>query len=146
MEQIKALLQRGFQSSSGKTPEFAAFTRLFKKHFAKELETVGATLKVFSVGHFYVSGFFQLNEQLFYFSISDVRMYTDNGHWGSMLIRTAKNMKDYSGGTNTYTDGIQSGMMKEWVRMSKHFGFLPKTDDTNSQTVAVQKWPGSIGA
>lgn len=126
MEQIKALLERGFQSSSGKTPEFAAFARLFKKHFAKELATVGATLKVFSVGHFYVSGFFELNGQLFYFSISDVRMYTDSGHWGSVLIRTAKDVKDFSGGTNTYTDGIKSGMIKQWVETSQRFGYMAR--------------------
>jgi hypothetical protein len=146
MKQIKALLERGFQSSSGKTPEFSAFARLFKKHFTKELESVGALLKVYSIGHFYVSGFFTIDEQLFYFSISDVRNYKEQGHWGSVLIRTAQHLKDFTGGTNTYTDGIQTGMMKEWVRISRHFGYLPKRDGIDAQTVAVQKWPGSIGA
>lgn len=138
MEHIKALLQRGFQSSSGKTPEFTKFARLFKKHFTVELQSVGATLEKFNVGHFYLSGFFTLNGQLFYFSISDVRMYAEHGHWGSMLIRTAKHLKDFTGGTNTYTDGIKTGMIKEWVETSRHFGYTkPK---------GIAKWPGSIGA
>jgi hypothetical protein len=119
---------------------------MFKNDWKKELATVGATLEAYSVGHFYVSGFFKLNGQLFYFSISDVRNYSENGHWGSILIRTAQHLKDYSGGTNTYTDGIKTGILKEWVRMSRRFGYLPKEDEIDAQTVAVQKWPGSIGA
>ena len=146
MERIKKLLQKGFQTSSGKTPEFKSFARLFKNDWTKELATVGATLEAFNVGHFYLSGFFTLQGQLFYFSISDVRMYQEHGHWGSILIRTAKNLKDYSGGTNTYTDGIGTGVIKEWLRLSRHFGYLPKVDGVDSQTVAVSKWPGSIGA
>lgn len=139
MERIKKLLKKGFQSSSGKTPEFKSFARLFKNDFKKELDSIGATLEAFSVGHFYLSGFFKLNDQLYYFSISDVRMYTENGHWGSMLVRTAKSLKDFTGGTNTYTDGIKPGMMQAWVETSKRFGYI----DRNA---ATQKWPGSIGA
>jgi hypothetical protein len=126
MERIKKLLEKGFDSSPSKTPAFRTFARLFKNDFTKELQSVGAILEVYSVGHFYVSGFFKLNEQLFYFSISDVRMYSDQGHWSSILIRTAKHTKDFTGGTNTYTDGIGTGIMKEWVRVSKHYGVIPR--------------------
>jgi hypothetical protein len=126
MERIKKLLQRGFESSSVKTPAFRTFARLFKNDFTKELQSINATLEVYSVGHFYVSGFFKVGEQLFYFSISDVRNYAEHGHWGSVLVRTARHTKDFSGGTNTYTDGMSTGMMKEWARLSKHFGYLPR--------------------
>src|ERR1017187_9141938 len=101
MKKSLTLLMQGFESSSGKTPEFFAFTKIFKTELKKELETVGAELTDFGVGHFYVSGFFKKNEQLFYFSLSDVR---DCGYAGqiNMLYRTAQHNKDYTGGHNQY--------------------------------------------
>jgi hypothetical protein len=56
MKKTVELLKAGFESSSGKTPEFMHFTRVFKKEFTSELKSIGATDINFSVGHFYVSG------------------------------------------------------------------------------------------
>ena len=63
------LIKKGFESSSETTPEFLEFYRTFKSEFRKELKSIGATNIVFSRGHFYVSGFFTLNGQGWYFSI-----------------------------------------------------------------------------
>lgn len=102
---LKKLQADDFESSSSKTPEFSTFARAFKKAISKELESVGAKLTDFSVGHFYISGFFKKGEQLFYFSISDVR----HGFGTELLYRTATSNKDYTGGSNQYVS-IGEGM------------------------------------
>lgn len=115
MKKSIAMLKRGFESSSGLTPEFQQFFRTFKSEFTKELQTIGASNIVFSRGHFYVSGFFtDVSGQAWYFSLSDVRgmikMPFVEGF--ALLYRTAKNYKDYTGGRNRYRT-IEPGMAKE---------------------------------
>lgn len=101
-------LKAGFQSSSGTTLEFKSFATSFKNDFKKELKSVGATDIKFSVGHFYISGFYTLEGQAYYFSISDVRFFPEE----RLLYRTAKDYKDFSGGTNRYVK-IETGMAKK---------------------------------
>jgi len=117
MKQIIQLLQAGFESSSGRTPEFSSFARKFKSAIKKELATIEAELTAYSVGHFYVSGFFRVRsmqgDSCYYFSLSDVR----GGEYVSdhkMLYRTAKDEKDYTGGGNQYII-IGEGMAKKMV-------------------------------
>ncbi len=118
MKNTVIALLAGFESSSGKTPEFLQFYRTFKKEFTKELQFLSATNVQFSRGHFYVSGFFTLGTQAWYFSLSDVRgmdysMKTNPGSCMSQLLyRTAKHYKDYTGGRNQYVR-IGSGMSAE---------------------------------
>lgn len=97
MKQTLRLLKAGFESSSSKTPEFMTFTKVFKKEFTSELKNIGATNIKFNVGHFYISGFFTVNCQAYYFSISDVRSSSFE-----LLYRTVKDYKDYTGGQNRY--------------------------------------------
>ncbi len=101
MKKSTQLIAQGFESSSGKTPEFLAFARTFKAEFMAGLKARGAKEFEFSVGHFYLSGFFTAPDGgLLYFSIDDVRWSKP----GLLLIRTAKHRKDYTGGSNrTYT-------------------------------------------
>jgi hypothetical protein len=114
---IKLLLQ-GFESSSGLTQEFSNFYKTFKSEFTKELSTVGATEIKFSRGHFYVSGFYTVNGQAWYFSLSDVRgmdyslRNNPSGCSSKLLYRTAKNYSDYTGGSNVYVK-IESGMAQK---------------------------------
>jgi hypothetical protein len=117
MKESIALLMKGFESSSGCTPEFKKFYSTFKKEFAKELKSIGAENIVFSRGHFYISGFFTINDQPYYFSISDVRgmdysiKYNPDSCTSKLLYRTAKDYKDYLGGSNHFVK-IESGMAK----------------------------------
>lgn len=111
-------LQQGFQSSSGVTDEFLRFMKAFRAEFKKELLTIGATDIKIEKGHFYVSGFFTVNQQPYYFSISDVRGM-DHGLrtnplscMSQMLYRTARNYKDYTGGHNQYVP-IKPGMARK---------------------------------
>jgi hypothetical protein len=102
IENMNKWLNNQFQSSSSTTQEFKSFARDFNKYLVKEL---GTDYKVvdFSRGHFYVSGFIQNKQgQYIYFSTSDVRFFP-NEWYDNVLIRTAKDVKDYSGGANKRT-------------------------------------------
>lgn len=116
MKKTLKLLRNDFESSSGLTPEFAEFFKTFKSEFTKELNTIGATDITFSRGHFYVSGFFTVDGQIWYFNIGDVRGMVhamDNGScMGKLLYRTALSNKDYTGGTNRYAT-IRVGMAED---------------------------------
>ena len=56
----------------------------------------------FSNGHYYFSGFATKNNKVIYFSIPDVR-YSWSSDGLNLLIRTAKDYKDYTGGSNNYS-------------------------------------------
>ena len=103
MKKTFELLQAGFQSSTGTTPEFKSFVSVFKREFKKLLQNFNATQIKINKGHFYISGFFKVDNQWFYFSLSDVRSFqAGSTHWGSLLVRTAKDAKDFTGGKNEY--------------------------------------------
>ena len=95
---------RNWEFSTGGTTgaDFKVFAKLFRK-FIKENLPPGAVLKKFNVNHYYVSGFIERNNKYVYFSISDVR-YFKNAWAENILIRTAKNEEDYTGGSNRFTD------------------------------------------
>ncbi|NJO64018.1 MAG: hypothetical protein HC836_39330 [Richelia sp. RM2_1_2] len=106
MNRIVKLWKQGFQSTSGKSPAFKSFATKFKNDFKKELALREATLTAYSIGHFYVSGFFRTKENnCFYFSISDVRFFSET----QLLYRVAKNEGDYKGGINRYIP-LETGM------------------------------------
>ena len=107
---IKALqaTQKHFESSTGKTPEYLAWHRLFKKEFTQLLTNLGCSkIQIGNPNHFDMSGFFQTKSgQVWYFRIEDVRWSKD-----TMLIRTATSFADYTGGQNQYVSlnqGIDS--------------------------------------
>ena len=90
-----------FESSCYSTPEFMAFAAMYKKRINKEIELFGMKVVKWSNGHFYCSAFIEniKTGKLAYLSISDVRHFS--GSWyGNILVRTAKSLKDYCGGSN----------------------------------------------
>ena len=93
-----------FESSCCKTKEFVQFSRDFKSDL-KKLIGEDYMLVSFGVGHFYLSGFIEKKNtgELVYFSTSDVRYFNNEWH-NSLLIRTAKHIKDFSGGMNNFTN------------------------------------------
>jgi hypothetical protein len=96
-----ALLTHGLESSSETTPEWTRFASQFKRDITVEINHIGGTLTKFNKGHFYVSGFFRTSSnQCYYFSTSDLRGVTNP----NLLIRTARDEKDFRGGSNNYTD------------------------------------------
>jgi len=90
-----------FESSTVKTPEFAAFARTFRAHIKKHV--IGYELMNMNVGHFYLSGFLRnaATGKMAYFLTSDVRFFPDE--WNSnLLVRTAQHERDYTGGRNDF--------------------------------------------
>ena len=102
MDKIKKWLKYEFESSCGLTPEFQSFYGNIRSHLKKEL---GNDFD-FSIrrGHFEFYGFAKnkQTEKWAYFSASDVRYFKDAWH-DNLLIRTALNDRDYTGGSNCYT-------------------------------------------
>jgi len=92
-------LQKEFESSSSRTPEYLAFHRLFKREFTALLKSFSATeVTISKPNHFDVSGFFRdKTGQAWYFRLGDLRGFKD-----SLLIRTAKDFRDFTGGANQY--------------------------------------------
>ena len=104
MKKTLQLLRQGFESSSGTTPQFLSFVRTFRSEITKILKAKGCTNIEIGKGHFYISGFFTApSGQVYYLSLSDVRTFSETG-WnnGSLMYRTAKDYKDYTGGCNQF--------------------------------------------
>lgn len=108
VKQIK-LGEEHFGSGGRNTPAFHTFFRSFTNKLTKQLRDAGCSNIEFSKGHFYLSGFFKKGDQWWYFSLSDVR-----SNWGepSLLYRTAKDNKDFTGGINKYVP-VGEYMVKE---------------------------------
>jgi len=90
-----------FGSGTRNTPEFKGFMRIVHSDFRK-LKNAGiiTDYKVIT-SHFYFVVFFTVNDThktVHYMSVSDVRHFTPN----KILIRRAKNYKDFRGEGNNY--------------------------------------------
>ena len=101
---IEKWLDYEFESSSMTTPEFATFAREYKKELTKQLPD-NCEIVAWSRGHFYISCFIKNNTsgRFAYLSTSDVRHFP-NEWYNNILIRTAKHEKDYTGGSNDWSD------------------------------------------
>jgi len=93
-----------FQSACGETPEFKSFCTKLKNAMKKEIKEdyPDLELTVWNKGHFYVSGFVTRKSDgaIFYFSLNDVR---SGDATEKMTYRSAKNLKDFTGGANRWT-------------------------------------------
>ena len=93
-----------FETSSGKTPEWTTFSRQLRMYLKRTL-TPEFEVVNYMRGHFYFSAFVRHlgTGQLLYLSCSDVRFFRD-GWYNNVLVRTAENERDFTGGRNTYTN------------------------------------------
>lgn len=92
-------MKRKNYSGSDLSQEFKSFFRKEKSRITKILAGRGCTNIEMNYGFYYFSGFFTApSGQVYYFSCSDVR------HFGydQLLIRTAKDYNDFTGGPNNY--------------------------------------------
>ena len=98
---IEKWLNYKFESSSSLTPEFAQFRKEIKSYIKKQLDKDLELIMPFGTLHFAFSGFIKnkLTGKFVYFSCDDVR-YSKNAWHNNLLIRTALNEKDYTGGSN----------------------------------------------
>ena len=80
-------------------PEFKKFFRSERKRITEILTKIGCTKIEMDYGFYYFNGFFTSQSgQIYYFSVSDVRHFP----YEKIMYRTAKDYKDYSGGSNQY--------------------------------------------
>lgn len=111
---IEKWLNYQFESSSGLTEEFAQFYREYRKALK---DTLSSQFELVGIdrGHFYISGFLKnkTTGKFAYISCSDVRGGNEEWYY-SILVRSAKNEKDYTGGSNcftTFTNLLQSALI-----------------------------------
>lgn len=91
-----------FESSTKNTKQFNSFSRNFKTYLKKELPE---DIKIinFTKGHFNISIFVknETSGKFAYISVWDVRL---GKCWSkNILYRTAKDEKDFTGGSNRYS-------------------------------------------
>ncbi len=112
MKVVLNMLAQGFESSTTETLEFNQFFREFKREFNYELRSINGKKARYMKGHFGLSGFFTFEDKVYYFSLSDVRHFPDS----QLLIRTALNYSDFTGGSNQYAT-IEKGMLKKFFNL-----------------------------
>ena len=93
-----------FQSSISETPEFRTFCAKLKNAMKKDINENYSDLEIssWSKGHFEVSGFItrKSDSAIFYFRIGDVRGW--NVATSHQMYRSARHLKDYTGGINRH--------------------------------------------
>jgi len=82
--------------------EFNRFSRDLKKFVERNLPP-NAKLADYIRGFYCVSGFIERDGKFVYFSISDIRHFPNKGV-ADILVRTAKDSHDYTGGINNFAD------------------------------------------
>lgn len=92
-------MKRKNYSGSDLGQDFKDFFRREKNRLSKILKEKGCTNIELNYGFYYFSGFFTSpSGQAYYLSCSDVRHFGYN----QLLIRTAKDYNDFTGGSNQY--------------------------------------------
>ena len=93
-----------FEFSTGSTTgeDYKEFERKYINYLKKMCISYGWELVKPSKSHYEFTAFIKKQDKYVYFSISDVR-YFPNEWYNHILVRTAKNEKDYHGGKNNYT-------------------------------------------
>jgi hypothetical protein len=112
MKKCIELIKNGkFENERGETSKMSIqFVNAFRKSI-KESLGYGLDNMDIRAGHYYMSGFFQLTDKrIFYVSCSDIRFFP----FDNILIRTAKDFKDYTGGSNNYilTNDFSNGLRR----------------------------------
>ncbi len=84
--------------------DFISFARNLKAELNVHIKEHGCELVIFRKGSFFVSGFVYnpVKDKFMYFNVGDVR---DTGIWHKrVLVREARNTKDYTGMQNQWTE------------------------------------------
>ncbi len=92
-----------FSSGCDTGEDYKSFQRKYINYLKSIANEYGWELVKTIKGHYEFSAFFKFKDRFAYMSISDVRFFK-NEWFSNILIRTAKNEKDYTGGQNNYTN------------------------------------------
>ena len=100
---LKPFVKKGIEDwGSVVSDDYKSFQTKYKNFLKKLCKENGYELASFLPGHYEFSCFVKNNDKFVYISISDVR-YFKTSWFNLILIRTAQNEKDYTGGYNQYT-------------------------------------------
>ncbi|MDR3319240.1 MAG: hypothetical protein LBS99_07345 [Clostridiales bacterium] len=114
LESLKSYLGHGFSSGSYPGDDYLAFQKIYISYLSKLAAENGWELAAALKGHYSFSAFFKNDAGKFvYMSVGDVR--GSRGEWfDSILVRTARHERDYTGGRNNYTSLPElAGSMRE---------------------------------
>lgn len=100
-ETLAGFMAWQFTTGSTTGEDFKRFARLFRAEIKRSLPGCAELVNV-NAGHYYLSGFVKRGDKFVYWSISDVRFFPGAWH-KSMLVRTARHDRDYTGGINCAT-------------------------------------------
>lgn len=99
---VKKRENHEFSNGPTKWPDFLEFSKEFKQLLTQITKELEATLLMGSPGHYYLSWFVEKMGKYVYGNTSDVRHFS-NHRRDNILVRTAKDEKDFMGGQNQYT-------------------------------------------
>jgi len=106
---IKEYYDHSFEDWGGTTSEdYKTFERKYKMILKEIGNEIGLELYSFNKNHYEFSAVMKkINEEKYYYiSISDVR-YWKNEWFNNILYRTMSHAKDWSGGSNNYSDLLE---------------------------------------
>lgn len=128
-QQVSSGYADGYVGEYKESPSFQQFFRAFKKEFTELATSLGCTNIELKKHYFFISGFYTMpNGQAAYISFEDWR-------WGAAIMtRTAKDYKDYHGGTNEF---LTFDSDEEFVNQLKRF--IRSYDKRLEQPKAVTK-------
>ena len=109
---------RGIEDWGGViSKDFKSFARKWRNFLTRICDEHDWELVNFNTGHYYCSWFFKNGHKFIYCSFSDVRHFSKSW-FESILYRTAKHFKDYTGGTNCYTslENLEANIAKLFER------------------------------
>lgn len=102
LQELKKYLNYEFSTGCYTGEDYKQFERKYINYLKSLCNENGWEFVRALKNHYEFSAFFKANGQYVYFSIDDVR-YWNNEWYNNILIRTAKDDKDYTGGYNNYT-------------------------------------------
>ena len=97
MASVKSYRNQEFESSCGRTEQYAEFERACKRELKKQCVKLGINIHKFYPNHFEWSAVLEKGGKFVYVSISDVRWWD---WYDDVLIRTMAHAEDWRGGRN----------------------------------------------
>ena len=101
LQELKKYIGYEFSSGAYTGNDYKQFQNKYINYLRSLCKKEGWELVNIGRNHYCFSAFIKNNEKFVYFSINDVR-YFPSDWYEHILIRTAKNEKDYYGGLNSF--------------------------------------------
>ena len=111
--EVSKYIGHQFQSSCGRTPEYAEFEKQCKRELKTQCKEAGINLHRFNSNHFQWSAVLEKDGKFVYVSLPDVRF--ESKWYYNVLIRTMAHAEDWTGGSNKYCLFGSIGKIAAWL-------------------------------